>query len=236
MKIVSFGLSHVPLQDYEEFVHPVMSEKRKNWSILLFVLFSNCGFTPQKYEKLRTVESLIFCFLWPQVTWCKVTLIQLLLMHRTMTFYATDQPHQGMDLQYVANLLFPVTLSLLIFQHSSLPLPLILPSGRRIRVMWGDLDIMLFPCVITVSHQWLVISHVATLSPSADFVSPHPVKATLFFKNPSWILISETRLSMMRHWSQVKFISAALRWCHHVDWRRRGSPLCYYFTITYWYF
>lgn len=127
------------------------------------------------------MESLIFCFLWPQVTWCKVTLIQPLLIHRTMTFYATDQPHQGMDLQYVANLVFPVTLSLLIFQHSSLPLPLILPSGRQIRVVWEDLDIMLFPCVIAVSHQWLVISHVATLSPSADFVSPHPVKATFFF-------------------------------------------------------
>lgn len=73
-----------------------------------------------------------------------------------------------MDSQYVANLVFPPSLYR---SSSSLLPPLILPSGQCIRVVREDPDIMRFPCVITISHRCPVSPHVATLSPSADFVS-----------------------------------------------------------------
>lgn len=105
---------------------------------------------------------------WPQVTWGEVTLIQPLLMHWTMTLYTTDKPQLGHSLHgftICCQFTFtPVTLSFLVFHPSSLPLPLILPSGQCIRVVWEDLDIMRFPCVITISHQCPVSSrcHVVT--------------------------------------------------------------------------
>lgn len=124
------------------------------------MLFSICGFTPQPMNGWRQWK-VLFSFFWPQATWREVTLIEPLLMHRTMTVYTTDKPHKDilfMDSQYVANLVPPLPPRR---SSSSLPPPLILPSGQRIR---EDLDTRLFPCVITISHRCPVSSccHVVT--------------------------------------------------------------------------
>lgn len=150
-----------------------------------------------------------------------------------MTLYTRNKPHHDvllMDFQYVANLLFPVTLSFLIFHPSSILPPLILPSGQCIRAVREDADIILFPRVITISHRCPVSSHVATLSPLCRRCLRTLAKVA-FFKNPLltlWSLrsgfpqwrdkwLGVLPRSRLKCGGQVTLISAALQRGHRVD-------------------
>lgn len=148
-----------------------------------------------------------------------------------------------MDLQYVANLVFPVTLSFHILHPS--PVPPILPSGRCIRVVWED-QTSCFLLVLSLSAISVLFLHMLPRCHLLQTLSPRPVKSTIKKINKKFFLRSDRdshdveinglAFGHMAGWNvevRLMLISADLQWCHRVGPRQLGSRICIYSSVTH---
>lgn len=187
------------------------------------MLFSICGFTQQKWERLRTVESPRF-FNQPQVSWQKVTFIRPLLMQNNDTLYkkqATPRrsPH-GFSIcsqftfprHSIVSHLPPLLQSLL---PSSCRLDSALESCERTRTSYFFL--VLSPSAISV----LFLHMLPRCHPSADFASAPSLRSLWSLRSgfPRWRdkWLGSLPRSRLKCGGQVTLISVALQWGHRVD-------------------